>query len=224
MFGPVQTAGDQLNGGGVHQMNHPLETEGKPWATIPAKTGVKCFQMAEDGIEEVLGHLGGAFAVGGREGVLAGRGRAAHRREWSRMQTQGVADIVEADGVGELGVEQAHHMTPRRKRAGAFDHTSIPREFGHQMRRNKIAELLQEREAAARWLVRCGFIHPLPCGRFTRRKPTLFYPSTLKPVGRLCIDYNSFCFHQGGWFACVGCGGGGLLGGNDGCQTTIKRK
>jgi hypothetical protein len=53
------------------------------------------------------------------------------------------------------------------------------------MCRNKIAELVQEREAAARWLVRCGFIHPLPCGRFTRGKPTLFYPSTLKPAGRL---------------------------------------
>ena len=80
-------------------------------------------------------------------------------------------------------LEQTHHMTPRRERAGAFDNASIPRQFGHQMRRNKIAELAQEREAAARWLVRCGFIHSLPCGRFTRCKPTLFYPSTRKPAG-----------------------------------------
>jgi hypothetical protein len=87
--------------------------------------------------------------------------------------------------MGQLGKEQAHDMTPGRKRAGAFDHASVPRQFGHQMRRNKIAELMQEREAAARWLVRCGFIHPLPCGRFTRGKPTLFYPSTLNPVGLL---------------------------------------
>jgi hypothetical protein len=58
------------------------------------------------------------------------------------------------------------------------------------MRRNKIAELVQEREAAARWLVRCGFIHPLPCGRFTRGKPTLFYPSTIKTVGLLWIWFK----------------------------------
>src|SRR5674476_1681341 len=81
-------------------------------------------------------------------------------------------------------------MTPRRERPGAFDDPSLPRQFGHQMRWNKIAELMQEREAAARWLVRCGFIHPLPCGRFTRGKPTLFYPSTLNPVGLLWVKMN----------------------------------
>jgi len=185
MFGPVQTAGDQLDGGGVHQMDHAFETEGKARTAIPAKTGVEFFQMAQDGVEEVLGHLGGAFAVGGGKRVLAGRGRAAHGRERSRVQPQGITDIVEADGVGQLGIEQAHDMAPRRERPGAFDDPSIPRQFGHQVCRNKIAELMQEREAAARWLVRCGFIHPLPCGRFTRRKPTLFYPSTRKPVGLL---------------------------------------
>src|ERR1035437_7644379 len=141
--------------------------------------------MSEDGIEEVLGHLGRAFPIGGGEGVLAGRGRAAHGRERSRVQPQGVADIVEANGVGQLSVEQAHHMTPWRERPEAFDDPSLPRQFGHQMRWNKIAELMQEREAAARWLVRCGFIHPLPCGRFTRGKPTLFYPSTGKLTGLL---------------------------------------
>ncbi len=156
MFGPVQTAGDQLDGGGVHQMNHPLEAEGKTRAAIPAKTGVKFFQMAEDGIEKVLGHLGGAFPVGGGERILARRGRATHGRERPRMQPQGVANIVEADGVGQLGIEQTHHMTPRRESAGAFGDAGVPRQFGHQMCRNKIAELMQEREAAARWLVRCG--------------------------------------------------------------------
>jgi hypothetical protein len=185
MFGPVQTAGNQLDGGGVHQMNHPLEAEGKAWAAIPAKTGVEFLQMIQNGIEKVLGHLGGAFAVGGGERILAGRSRAAHRRERSRVQAQGIADIVEADGVGQLGVEQAHYMTPRREGASAFNDAGIPRQLGHQVCRNQIAELMQEREAAARWLVRCGFIHPLPCGRFTRGKLTLFYPSTRKTVGLL---------------------------------------
>lgn len=190
MFGPVQAAGDQLNGGGgIHQMDHPLEAKGKTRPTIPAKAGMKLFKMAQDGIEEILGHLGGAFPIGAGERILAGRGRATHRRERSRMQPQGIADIVETDGVGQLGVEQTHDMTPRRERAGAFGDAGVPRQLGHQMRRNKIAELVQEREAAARWLVRCGFIHPLPCGRFTRGKPTLFYPSSRKPVGLLWFRF-----------------------------------
>src|ERR1039458_7989534 len=100
VFGPVQTAGDQLNGGGVHQVDHAFEAESKTRTAIPAKTGVKFFQMAEDRIEEFLGHLSGAFPVGGGEGVLAGRGRAAHGRERSRMQAQGVADILATAGMG----------------------------------------------------------------------------------------------------------------------------
>ncbi len=37
MFGPVQTAGDQLNGGRVHDMNHPLETEGERRAPVAGR-------------------------------------------------------------------------------------------------------------------------------------------------------------------------------------------
>jgi hypothetical protein len=83
-------------------------------------------------------------------------------------------------------------MTPGCEGAGAFDDASISRQFGHQVCRNKIAELVQEREAAARLLVRRGFIHPLPCGRFTRGMPTLFYPSTRNPVRLLCYSFKSF--------------------------------
>lgn len=42
-----------------------------------------------------------AFPVGVREGILARRGRAANRRQWPRMQPQGVADVVKAETVGE---------------------------------------------------------------------------------------------------------------------------
>ena len=141
--------------------------------------------MAEDGVEEILGHLGGAFAVGSGEGVLAGRGRAAPRRERSRMQAQSVADIVEAEGVGKLRVEQTHHMTPRREGSGAFDDPSIPRQFGRQMCRNKIAELAQKRELSRRWLALCFVFHTPPCGRDQTRKPTLFLSKTVNPTGRL---------------------------------------
>ena len=32
------------------------QTTAKPWAEIPAKAGVECFQMAQSSVEEVLGH------------------------------------------------------------------------------------------------------------------------------------------------------------------------
>ena len=43
VFGPVQTAGDQLDGGGIHQMDDALEAEGKLRTPPPApKPGWSC--------------------------------------------------------------------------------------------------------------------------------------------------------------------------------------
>jgi len=84
-----------------HQLNHALEAEGKPRARSRQNRGEE-FPSGEHGIEEILGQLGGAFPVGGGQRVLAGRGRPTYRRERSRVQAQGVTDIVESDGVGQL--------------------------------------------------------------------------------------------------------------------------
>lgn len=43
---------------------------------------------------------------------LLGRSRAANGRERAGVETQSVTDIIEAQGMGEVGVEQAHDMTP----------------------------------------------------------------------------------------------------------------
>lgn len=37
MFGPVQGTGQQLDGGGVHDMDQPFETKGEPGAAVAAK-------------------------------------------------------------------------------------------------------------------------------------------------------------------------------------------
>ena len=88
--------------------------------------------------------------------------------------------------MGELGVEQAHDMTPRREAAGFFCDARVPGQLGDQVRGNQIAELAQEGEAAARWLADRLFFHPRPCGRVQTRKPTLFSPhQTIKPGGQL---------------------------------------
>jgi hypothetical protein len=49
---------------------------------------------------------------------------------------------------------------------------------------NKVAELPQERELSPRWLALSLIFHTQPCGRVQTRKPTLFQPSTIKPVRR----------------------------------------
>jgi hypothetical protein len=186
VFGPVQAVGHQLDGGRVHDVNEALEAEGQLRATPRAKAGMKLLEMVEHRPEQRLGHFRVTFPVGVREGVFAGRGRAADRRQRTRVQPQGVADVVKAEAVGELGVDQADDMAPRTKRAAPFLHRMFAGQLRHQMIGNQIAKLSQKRELCRRWLALSLVFHALPCGRVQTRKPTLSYPSTIKPVGQLC--------------------------------------
>ena len=188
MFGPVQTAGDELNGGRVHDMDEPLEAEGELRAALGPEARMELLQMLEHGPEQLFGHLGIAFVVGVGEGVFAGRGRPTNRRQRSRVQAQRVTHIIEPQSVRELGVEQADHMTPRKKRARPQVHAGVPGQLRHEVGGNQIAELAQERKAVARWLADRLFFHPRPCGRVQTRRPTLFLPHEIrKPVGHLCF-------------------------------------
>ena len=57
MLGPVNTASNQLNGGGVHQMDGALEAEGELRTAATAEAGVELLEMLEDAPEEVFGHI-----------------------------------------------------------------------------------------------------------------------------------------------------------------------
>ena len=90
MFGPVQRAGHQLDGGRIHDMDEAFETEGEAWRAVAAKGGLQGLQMFQHRPEELLGQFRIAGAVGVRERVL-GRWRGpTQRRQWSGMKTQGV--------------------------------------------------------------------------------------------------------------------------------------
>ena len=67
------------------------------------------------------------------------------------MELQTIAHIVEAHRVGELGKEHRDDMAPRRKRARLLLHARLPREPGHEMIGNEIADLAQHGELAANW-------------------------------------------------------------------------
>ena len=88
----------------------------------------------------------------GRRRRSCSPGWPANRRQGTRVQPQRVATVVESKGVGQLGVEEAYHMAPRAKRAGLGDYPGVPRQLRHEMSGSEIAELVQQREFAARWL------------------------------------------------------------------------
>ncbi len=184
VFGPVQRAGHQLDGGGVHDMNEALEAEGKPGATVAAESGLQSLQMFQHRPEQLLGHFRIAPAVGVRERVFGRRRGPAQCRQRSGVQAQGVADVIESEAVGKLGVEQADDVTPRTEGAGLIFHAGLACQSRHQMRRNEVAKLAQERELAGGWLVSCLIFHALPCGKAQTCKPTFFYTSTLNPVSQ----------------------------------------
>ena len=63
MLGPVQTVGDQLDGGRVHDVNEALEAEGQLRAPPRAKAGMQLLKMMEHRPKQRLRHFGVAFPV-----------------------------------------------------------------------------------------------------------------------------------------------------------------
>ena len=72
---------------------------------------------------------------------------------------KGIANVVETDAVGELGVEQADHMTPRAEGSRFGFTVRGPRQLRHQMVGDQVAKLPQKRKLTGGWLVSCLFIH-----------------------------------------------------------------
>jgi hypothetical protein len=65
---------------------------------------------------------------------------------------ESVAGVVEADGMGELGVEQCHDVTPRTEGARLLADTVFPSDFSDEVLRNELAKLTQYDGIALGWL------------------------------------------------------------------------
>jgi hypothetical protein len=160
-------------------MDEALETESEPRATVAAESGLQSLQMFQHRPEELFGHFRIAPAVGVRKRVFGRRRGPAQRRQRPGVQTQGVADVIESETVGKLGVKQTDDVTPRTESAGLIVHAGLACQSRHQMRRNEVAKLAQERELAGGCLVSSLIIHALPCGKAQTCKPTFFTPQPL---------------------------------------------
>jgi len=82
--------------------------------------------------------------------------------------------------MGQLPIEQTHHMAPRRKRARLILRSGSSRYFGDFVQRNKIANLAQDGELTSCWFDAFLF-HPGLVAQAKRQANT--FPS--KTAGRL---------------------------------------
>jgi hypothetical protein len=65
-----------------------------------------------------------------------------------------------SQGVGQLAIDQTHHVAPRKEGAAPFFDRVLPGQLRHEVVGNKVAELPEEREFCPRWLALCFVFHP----------------------------------------------------------------
>ena len=66
--------------------------------------------------------------------------------------SESVADVVEADGMGELGIKQGHDVTPRAEGSGLLVDAMLAGDFRNEVLRNELAKLTQYDGIALGWL------------------------------------------------------------------------
>lgn len=67
------------------------------------------------------------------------------------MQAQTVTDIVETDGVNELGVEQRDDVTPVTEGAGELFRAQVAGQLDHEVGRNEMAKLPEHGQLGTGW-------------------------------------------------------------------------
>jgi hypothetical protein len=88
------------------------------------------------------------------------------------VQLEGIAQVIKPDAMGQLGIDQTHHMAPRLKGARQILRSGNPRDFGNLVWGNKIANLAQDVERRPCWVDRFIFHPCLVAG--PKRQPNTF--------------------------------------------------
>ena len=184
VLGPVHTVAHQLEGGRIHQMDHPFEAEAEPAAPPTAKTRTEILQVLQGLPKQFLRHDGVPLAIGmGKRVALRWRG-STNRREGARVQRQRVANVVESQTMGQLCEEQREHVTPGRVGARVIRHACLPSQLRNQMIGNEVADLTQQSEPTLRWLLFSAFcFHNRALWHGARQKPTLLSSETPSAYG-----------------------------------------
>jgi len=179
VFRPVHAVGHKGNRAGIHRVNCALETSRKS-LVAQAEAGALVLEVFKSLPEEFLGHVAVANFVGMRKRIARGWHRCADGGERSTVVTKTVTDVVETDGSGELGVEEAHHMAPRGERSCFLLHLVLSGKFGDEMPGNELAYLSKNGELRCGWFIVFHQADP----RWDRPPATLFFRQAM---GRLCF-------------------------------------
>src|SRR5664280_311095 len=151
VVGPVHAVGHQFHDRGVHHVNRHLETKGWPSAPSCGKSRRLLTQVTHHPPKELLGHLGWALSVGVRKSVAARRRCPTNAGQRPRVQLQRITQIIQADAMAQLPVEQAHDMAPGVERPRLILRSRDPGNLGYFMHRNVIANLPQDVDLGAGW-------------------------------------------------------------------------
>lgn len=141
VLGPGHAVGHQGNGCRVHGMDDFLEPPWQSFVARPKATRRALFKMLEDLPEERLHHFAVTGLVGMGEGVACGGNRPPQASQPSGVVAQGIANVIESNGVGKLGVEQADNVTPRGECPRFFIDPILAGKLCNKMRGNELAEL-----------------------------------------------------------------------------------
>lgn len=140
---PAHAVGNQRDGAGIDRVDRAPEAPGQSVVAQP-EPGAGGLEVAEHLPEELFHHVTLPDPVGVGEGVAGGGHRPPDRGELPGVVAQPVTHVIEADGMGELGVEQGHDLAPRAEGPGFFIDAVFAREFGHEMPGNELAYLAED--------------------------------------------------------------------------------
>ncbi len=99
-------------------MDRLAEAPGQPLVANAEATGHESFEMTQGLPKQCFHHVAVAGLVGMGQRVARGRDGPAQAAKPASVDAQGVADIVEPDGMSELGIDQTDDMTPRSEGPG----------------------------------------------------------------------------------------------------------
>lgn len=186
VLGPVQTRSHQFDGRRIHNVDRLAEAADHPLASAAiSKFRGKRLKMTQNRPESLLGQNRlPLFARVGKP-VATRRGSPTKSREGAAMKLQGITHIVETNGVGQLGVEHCHDMTPSGKRPADLIHSGISRQRRHEVGWNEIAELAQNGELRRRWAGIFLFFHNLPHGRNGGSRPS--FPTRFRQLYGMAV-------------------------------------
>ena len=111
---------------------------------LEAKAGKLPFKMAQGLPEEFFHEVAVAGLISVRQSVASWRGGPANGSELSPMNPQGVADIIQSEGMGELSIEEADNMTPRTEASSLLVYTILARELRNETNGNELANLSED--------------------------------------------------------------------------------